>query len=173
MSGRELRARILGRKGEQVKHRRTLQKISVDQTADGEEQRTEEGPTPLLFLRRAEFNLLTYLLENVGQVVSHEDLSTRVFGRTNARDMALVRVHVANLRRKLGPLRGVIRTVPARGYILDVSSLSVLGSGLTAHPFGYASPAPFSPSPKQSAPDATLSAKESAKAMLWNALRVR
>ncbi len=75
------------------------------------------------FLRRAEFNLLTYLIERAGQVVTHDDLSTAVFGRKNASDMSLVRVHVANLRRKLGPYRAVIRTAFARGYVFDWPSV--------------------------------------------------
>lgn len=66
-------------------------------------------------LSRKEFDLLAELARNAGQVVSREDLMTRVwdmnwFGSTKTLD-----VHIASLRRKLGDPR-YIETVRGVGF---------------------------------------------------------
>ena len=62
-----------------------------------------------------EFDLLAYLLENAGIVVSRDQLLDRVWGMTYAGGTRTVDVHVAQLRRKLGR-PDAIRTFRGSGY---------------------------------------------------------
>ena len=64
---------------------------------------------------RKEFDLLAYLLENAGIVVSRDQLLDRVWGMTYAGGTRTVDVHVAQLRRKLGR-PDAIRTFRGSGY---------------------------------------------------------
>jgi DNA-binding response OmpR family regulator len=62
-----------------------------------------------------EFDLLAYLLENAGIVVSRDTLLDRVWGMTYAGGTRTVDVHVAQIRRKLGR-PDAIRTFRGSGY---------------------------------------------------------
>jgi two-component system alkaline phosphatase synthesis response regulator PhoP len=62
-----------------------------------------------------EFDLLAYLLENAGIVVSRDQLLDRVWGMTYAGGTRTVDVHVAQLRRKLRR-PDAIRTFRGTGY---------------------------------------------------------
>ena len=62
-----------------------------------------------------EFDLLAYLLENAGIVVSRDQLLERVWGMSYAGGTRTVDVHVAQLRRKLGRPEA-IRTFRGSGY---------------------------------------------------------
>ena len=62
-----------------------------------------------------EFDLLAYLLENAGIVVSRDQLLDRVWGMSYAGGTRTVDVHVAQLRRKLGRPDS-IRTFRGSGY---------------------------------------------------------
>jgi DNA-binding response OmpR family regulator len=62
-----------------------------------------------------EFDLLAYLLENAGIVVSRDQLLDRVWGMSYAGGTRTVDVHVAQLRRKLGR-PDAIRTLRGSGY---------------------------------------------------------
>jgi two-component system, OmpR family, alkaline phosphatase synthesis response regulator PhoP len=62
-----------------------------------------------------EFDLLAYLVENTGIVVSRDQLLDRVWGMSYAGGTRTVDVHVAQLRRKLARPE-LIRTVRGAGY---------------------------------------------------------
>jgi DNA-binding response OmpR family regulator len=62
-----------------------------------------------------EFDLLAYLLENAGIVVSRDQLLEQVWGMSYAGGTRTVDVHVAQLRRKLGRPEA-IRTFRGSGY---------------------------------------------------------
>jgi DNA-binding response OmpR family regulator len=62
-----------------------------------------------------EFDLLAYLVENAGIVVSRDQLLDRVWGMTYAGGTRTVDVHVAQVRRKLGRPE-TIRTLRGSGY---------------------------------------------------------
>jgi DNA-binding response OmpR family regulator len=66
-------------------------------------------------LRPKEFDLLAYLVQNRGAVVSRDTLLERVWGYEYAGGTRTVDVHVAQLRRKLGR-PDLIRTVRGAGY---------------------------------------------------------
>lgn len=66
-------------------------------------------------LRPKEFDLLAFLMQNRGVVLSRETLLDQVWGYDYAGGTRTVDVHVAQLRRKLGR-PAAIRTVPRAGY---------------------------------------------------------
>ena len=66
-------------------------------------------------LRMQEFDLLAFLMENRGVVLSREVLLERVWGLHYAGGTRTVDVHVAQLRRKLGR-PDLIRTIRGSGY---------------------------------------------------------
>jgi DNA-binding response OmpR family regulator len=66
-------------------------------------------------LRRKEFDLLAFLLQNRGAVLSRELLLDRVWGFDYAGGTRTVDVHVAQLRRKLDRA-DLIRTIRGAGY---------------------------------------------------------
>lgn len=73
-----------------------------------------------VFLTPTEFKLLRYLMERAGSFVHAEEIVERVWGyRPDAGGLAVVRAHVANVRRKIraaGQDPALLRTVPYRGY---------------------------------------------------------
>ena len=61
-----------------------------------------------------EFNLLRVLAVNRGRLMTHRALLVEVWGPEYADDVQVLRVHIANLRRKITPR--YIRTDPGVGY---------------------------------------------------------
>ena len=66
-------------------------------------------------LTPTEFGLLALLARNRGRLMTHRDLLTGVWGPGYEHDTQVLRVHIANLRRKLGP-NAYVRTDPGVGY---------------------------------------------------------
>ena len=60
-----------------------------------------------------EFSLLRTLVRNRGRLLTHRRLLTEVWGPEYADDVAILRAHVANLRRKIGA--EAVRTDPGVG----------------------------------------------------------
>jgi len=78
-------------------------------TRDGEDVR----------LTRTEYELLRVLVTNRGRLLTHRMLLTEVWGPPYADDVATLRTHMANLRRKIDPggaRHGLIRTESGVGY---------------------------------------------------------
>jgi DNA-binding response OmpR family regulator len=88
----------------------TLADVAVHR--DGREVLVADEPVQLTV---KEFDLLAYLLENAGVVLSREQLLDRVWGMAYPGGTRTVDVHIAQLRRKLGRPR-LIRTVRGAGY---------------------------------------------------------
>jgi two-component system KDP operon response regulator KdpE len=65
-----------------------------------------------------EFELLRLLARNRGRLMTHRAILTEVWGAGYADDTQVLRVHIANLRRKIEPVAGhrFIRTEPGIGY---------------------------------------------------------
>jgi two-component system, OmpR family, KDP operon response regulator KdpE len=61
-----------------------------------------------------EFDLLRTLARQRGRLLTHRALLVAVWGPEYANDTAVLRTHIANLRRKIGPRH--IRTDPGVGY---------------------------------------------------------
>jgi DNA-binding response OmpR family regulator len=73
---------------------------------------------------RLEFDLLAYLVTNAGRVISAKELFEMVIGTAYVPESALLRVHVAHLRRKLGAAALALRTVRGRGLVWDSHALA-------------------------------------------------
>ena len=98
---------------------------------DGERPRTV-GPVTLdpgrrtvtvddepVVLTQTEFDLLAHLLGRPGRVFTREELLASVWGYAAHAGTRTVDVHVAQVRGKLGPAAGIIRTVRGVGYTAD------------------------------------------------------
>ena len=71
-----------------------------------------------MHLTPTEFELLRTLMRNSGRLMTHRALLTEVWGPAYEHDTQVLRVHLANLRRKIEPVPGdptVIRTVRGHG----------------------------------------------------------
>jgi two-component system, OmpR family, phosphate regulon response regulator PhoB len=77
-----------------------------------------------IHLGPTEFQVLKYLLEKPGRVLSRPQLLDLVWGRSAQVDERTVDVHIGRLRRKLskGRERDPIRTMRAAGYVIDDSA---------------------------------------------------
>jgi two-component system, OmpR family, KDP operon response regulator KdpE len=71
-----------------------------------------------IHLTPKEFDLLRTLAQNRGRLMTHRALLTTVWGEGYGDDTQVLRVHVANLRRKIEPAEGprYIKTDPGVGY---------------------------------------------------------
>ncbi|MCD7868711.1 MAG: response regulator transcription factor [Clostridiales bacterium] len=67
-------------------------------------------------LTRREFQLLQYLLENQGLVMSRDQLLCQIWGYDFAGETRTVDVHIRTLRQKLGEAGNLIETVRGVGY---------------------------------------------------------
>lgn len=72
------------------------------------------GPTP------TEWKILRLLAENVGRIVTQEEILLRVWGRDFTEESHLLRVNMARLRSKISPgdANRYVKTRPGIGYIL-------------------------------------------------------
>ena len=64
-------------------------------------------------LTRIEFDILAYLVVNLGRVLTSRSILTHVWGPQYADDVATLRVHVSHLRKKIEPDPSVPRPVRA------------------------------------------------------------
>ena len=71
-----------------------------------------------LSLTAMEFDILGYLILHSNRVVSQDELLQQVVHGAVRPDSSSIRVHIANVRRKLGGSADVIRTVRGRGFII-------------------------------------------------------
>src|SRR6267142_903 len=126
---RELTARI------RAILRRTTTDASADQSAskklsvgdvelDGS-TRTVSRAGKNVELTAVEFDLLEKLLRAAGRIVTREDLSKQVLGRSSSPFDRSIDMHISNLRKKLGARSGAterIKTVRGVGYIYAQAS---------------------------------------------------
>lgn len=67
-------------------------------------------------LTHTEFEILTYLMQNEGIIITREQLITKIWGYEFAGDDRTVNSHIRNLRHKLGDKANRIVTVIRAGY---------------------------------------------------------
>lgn len=114
-SPRELAARVKAVLRRSEPAARSTRRLELgDVTVDPEAREVTVAGEPVE-LTGKEFDLLAYLLENAGIVVSRDQLLDRVWGMSYAGGTRTVDVHVAQLRRKLGRPES-IRTFRGSGY---------------------------------------------------------
>ena len=75
-----------------------------------------------LDLTSTEFDLLTFLLRNVGRVVTREQLLQKVWGYSYGGNTRTVDTHIQRLREKLKSEARQIQTVRGVGYKLIIPS---------------------------------------------------
>jgi two-component system, OmpR family, response regulator CpxR len=64
-----------------------------------------------------EFDILELLMRSAGRIISRNEMSAAIYRRpASAQDRSLD-VHVSHLRKKLGPMGGLIRTIRGVGYL--------------------------------------------------------
>ncbi|MEZ4358329.1 MAG: response regulator transcription factor [Eubacteriales bacterium] len=69
-----------------------------------------------IMLTLKEFELLSYLMENEGIVMTRDKLLTKIWGYDFDGETRTVDVHIRTLRQKLGPAGDIIETVRGIGY---------------------------------------------------------
>ena len=68
-----------------------------------------------------EFELLCYLMENKGMVLTRDQLLSKIWGYDFDGETRTVDVHIRTLRQKLGEASRCIETIRGVGYKLEVS----------------------------------------------------
>ena len=69
-----------------------------------------------MILTYKEFELLCYLLENRGVVLSRDQILTKIWDYNYSGETRTVDVHIRTLRQKLGDAGALIETVRGVGY---------------------------------------------------------
>lgn len=69
-----------------------------------------------IYLTYTEFQILVYLMQNKGIVITREQLITKIWGYEYEGDDRTVNTHIRNLRCKLGDKAKLITTVVRTGY---------------------------------------------------------
>lgn len=72
-------------------------------------------------LTRSEYKLVSFLSKSAGSVLPHEELQRVIWGPNNTGGGTALRVHIANIRRKLGESHAsprYIQTVSGTGYMM-------------------------------------------------------
>src|SRR5690349_10500288 len=78
------------------------------------------GPSGPAVLRPKSFEVLRHLVEHAGRVVAKEEVMNAVWPNATVTDESLTRC-VSDARRALGDgQQRIIKTVPRRGYLVDV-----------------------------------------------------
>lgn len=73
-------------------------------------------------LTQLEFRIMYLLMRNVNTLVLLDDLIEYVWGESGELVSPPIRIHIANLRRKIDDNNfDIIRTIPGKGYILEVN----------------------------------------------------
>jgi adenylate cyclase len=96
-----------------------------------------------MFLRRKSFDVLRYLADNPGRVVTREEMLAAVWLDVTVGEEALTKC-ISEVRQALGDGgQSVIRTVPRRGYLVDRPGASDCPS---SYPIGETASSPEKPS---------------------------
>ena len=79
------------------------------------------GRSGLVDLRRKNFEVLRYLVEHAGRVVAKEEMMNAVWPNVTVSDQSLTQC-ISEIRHALGDEgQRIIKTVPRRGYMMDVT----------------------------------------------------
>lgn len=73
-----------------------------------------------IILTHKEFQILLYLVENEGRVLSRENILNEIWGYDFVGDVRVVDNHIKKIRKALGEYAYMIRTVFGAGYIFEV-----------------------------------------------------
>ncbi|NIK70401.1 response regulator transcription factor [Paenibacillus sp. BK720] len=76
----------------------------------------------LVNFTHTEFEILSYLMENQGIVITREQLISKIWGYEYAGDDRTVNTHIRNLRTKLGDKAALIVTIVRTGYKFEAGA---------------------------------------------------
>lgn len=109
--------RLLERQPERVEVKTTLVKhvLEIDREAMKAKVEGKE-----IILTHKEFQILLYLAENEGRVLSRETILSEIWGYDFVGDVRVVDNHIKKIRKALGEYTYLIRTVFGAGYIFEV-----------------------------------------------------
>ena len=80
-----------------------------------------QGPSGPTDLRRKSFEVLRYLVEHAGQVVTKEEMLYSVWPDVTVSDKSLTQC-ISEVRRAINDTdQRIIKTIPRRGYLMDVA----------------------------------------------------
>lgn len=85
--------------------------LTIDMAA--REVKVEDTPVKLT---NTEFEILSYLIQNVGIVITREQIIIKIWGHEYIGDDRTINTHIRNLRSKLGEKAGMIKTIVRQGY---------------------------------------------------------
>lgn len=71
-----------------------------------------------------QFRMLDYILRNVGRIIAPSEFKRSVFKSEEAIDSSKLRVHICDLRRRLGSAGRIIESVRGKGYGVGVGNLN-------------------------------------------------
>jgi two-component system response regulator CpxR len=121
---RELSARVKAilRRVELIQHSQSEQQqslLELNQVQLNRQNRQVHCRGQLLTLTATEFQLLDYLMRHAGQVITKENLSKAVLGRTLQQYDRSLDVHISNIRKKLAGCdpQEKIQTLRGSGYL--------------------------------------------------------
>ncbi len=121
---RELSARVKAilRRVELIQHSQSEQQqslLELNQVQLNRQNRQVHCRGQLLTLTATEFQLLEYLMRHAGQVITKENLSKAVLGRTLQQYDRSLDVHISNIRKKLAGCdpQEKIQTLRGSGYL--------------------------------------------------------
>ncbi len=100
-----------GETQEQSQNFRQMNGISINLLA-----RTVRIDGKTINLTHTEFEILSYLMQNEGVVITREQLITKVWGYEYDGDDRTINTHMRNLRTKLGEKAASIKTIVRLGY---------------------------------------------------------
>jgi len=69
-------------------------------------------------LTEVEFKVISFMISNLGKWISREQLVEQIWG-TESRSRNVLDTHLTNLKRKVPVLRGTLKVVRGRGYLLE------------------------------------------------------
>lgn len=78
--------------------------------------RTVKVNNKIIEVTHTEYEILLYLMENKGIVLTREQLITKVWGYDHIGDDRTINSHIRNLRKKLGEHAACIKTIIRTGY---------------------------------------------------------
>src|SRR4029077_2439457 len=108
------------------------------------ERLTLHGPSGPADLRRKSFDVLRYLVEHAGRVVTKDELVKAIWPNVTVGDESLAKC-ISEVRHAIGDeSQQIIKTVPRRGYLIAVPLAT---AGVAAATAGAAAQGPSLPSP--------------------------
>jgi adenylate cyclase len=125
----------------------THKSVSFDSFTLDLERLTLHGPSGPADLRRKSFDVLRYLVEHAGRVVTKDELVKAIWPNVTVGDESLAKC-ISEVRHAIGDeSQQIIKTVPRRGYLIDMPIATADVTAASASGAAEASSPPSPPPP--------------------------